>query len=254
MVSKKSAPKSQKMSAPKSQKKSALKSVSFAVINQGAGNQSWDGSPVTLNPTQSAMMPQTPNETILLAYQNEATTNITGTLAVTSGGSAPQFLTAPALNPQPLCLAQNFKGNNLGITNISPPVQVPILVMLIGPGLTWLTPVPLPADGTPVMLAPGQAAQGTTQPVWMQLILQANTGNLATFAIFGGPGDNAYIIALNAPENTGPGTGNPPPPGYYATTVGNVYTYQFNWGASSVYVANMSSTVAGPGQVSLRQL
>jgi hypothetical protein len=254
MVSKKSASKSQKKSAPKSQKKSSLKSVPFAVINQGATNQSWDGSPITLNPNQSVQMPGTPNETVLLAYQNLSTANTPGTLALTSGGSAPEFLYVPALTEAPLLLARNFAANNLGVTNISPLMSVPILVELIGPGLSWLTPLALPPNGTPVNLAPGQAAQGTTPAAWMQLILQINTGNLTTFAIFGGPGGNAYIISLNATESTGPGTGNPPPLGYYATTVGNVYTYQFNWGGSSVYVANVSGTAAGPGQVSLRQL
>ncbi|MFL6257216.1 MAG: hypothetical protein ACJ74T_19585 [Pyrinomonadaceae bacterium] len=245
-----------KKSPSKSQKKSAPKSVPFAVINQGAGNQSWDGSPITLNPNQSARMSETPDGTVLLAYWNAATSNIPGSLAVLSGGGPPQFLHVPPLINQPLFLADNFKGNDLGVTNISLP-GVPIRIQLIGVGLPGTTPVPLPSDGTAVMLAPGQTAQGTVLPNWMQLILKMNTGNLAVFAILGGPGNNAYVIALNAPQEAGPGTANPtvqPPAGFYATTVSNVYTYQFNWGNVPIFVANMSPTAAGSGQVSLRQL
>jgi hypothetical protein len=117
--------------------------------------------------------------------------------------------------------------------------------------------MPLPADGTIVMLAPGQTAQGTVMPGWMQLILKMNTANLADFAILGGPGDNAYVIALNAPQEAGPGTGNPnvqPPAGFYATTISNVYSFTFNWSSGAIFVANMSPTTAGPGQISLRPL
>lgn len=232
----------------------------FSVINRGHINAAWDGTPTTLLPNESALMEVTPNGSVVLSYQNQSVQGEHGTLAVTSGGSAPSFLPVPGLAEQPLILVNNWRGNYLSLTNITPPaVQVPILVQLIGPGLPGLTPLKLPADGTPVPLGSGQAAQGTTPARLMQVILQAESGNMLVFAILGGPpdasGNNAYVIALNATQETGPGTNNPPPAGYYATTVGAVYTYQLNWGGASIFIVNSASEAGGGrGVVSLRPL
>ena len=55
-------------------------------------------------------------------------------------------------------------------------------------------------------------------------------------------GNNAYAIALNSLSgNTGPGTGTPAPPGYFATAGGNSYSYEFNWGTSVLFVAYFGS-------------
>jgi hypothetical protein len=65
------------------------------------------------------------------------------------------------------------------------------------------------------------------------------------------------MLAVNAKQEAGPGTSSPsvpPPPGYYATTTSNYYTYQFNWGSSVIFVANMSGTTSDPAQVTLRPL
>jgi hypothetical protein len=231
----------------------------FAVINQGADDEAWDGSPVMLLPNQSVLMAVTPVGSTVLAFQNESPQNTPATLALTAGSSAPVFLTAPPLVEQPNSLVRNWRGVRLGITNITPPdMQVPVLVQLVGPALPWVSPADLPADGAPVPLGPGQAAQGTTLQRWMQVILQANPDAPTVFAIIGGPpnasGNNAYVVALNAPQNSGPGTENPPPAGYFATTRGAVYTYQLNWGAAPVFVANMSGAGAAPGSVGLRPL
>jgi hypothetical protein len=60
---------------------------------------------------------------------------------------------------------------------------------------------------------------------------------------------------LNASETTGPPTQKPPlQEGYYATTMGNTYDLRFNWGAASVYVANLSPQTAMPMTVLLQSL
>lgn len=228
----------------------------FAVINQGTNDAAWDGTLVTLLPNQSVRMAVTPDSTTVLAYLNGATWNNPATLALTAGSSAPLFLTAPPLLDLPSILIKNWKTNELGLTNVTPPnIEAPVNVQLISPALPWLIAEALnvTADTTP--LGPGQVASGTTLPRWMQLIIQAGSTEPAVFVIFGGPpdgsGNNAHVVALNAAQETGPGTGQTPPAGYYATTVGSVYTYQLNWGAASVFVANAS---AGEGSVGLRAL
>jgi hypothetical protein len=231
----------------------------FAVINQGAGDEAWDGAPVRLLPNQSVLMAATPVGSTILAFQNESNANTPATLALTAGESAPVFLTAPPLVNQPNSLVRNWNGVGLGITNVTPPdIQVPVLVQLIGTAMPWLKSAPLPADSSPVMLEPGQAAQGATSQRWMQVILQADSADLTVFAIIGGPpdasGNNAYVVALNAATESGPGTGHQPPPGYFATVVGAVYTYQLNWGTAPVFVANMSGAGDAPGIVGLRPL
>ena len=228
----------------------------FAVINQGTNDAAWDGSPVTLLPNQSLRMGVTPDGTTVLVYLNEATRNSPATLALTAGSSAPVFLTAPALPGLPTVLIRNWKGAALGVTNVTPPhIQAPVNVQLINPALPWLTPATLGENADAMPLGPGQAARGTTRPSWMQLILQAGTSGPAVFVIIGGPpggsGNNAYVVALNAAQECGPGVGQTPPPGYYATTVGSVYTYQLNWGAAAVFVANVSG---GGASVRLRAL
>ena len=92
----------------------------------------------------------------------------------------------------------------------------------------------------------------------MQLILQSTSATLGIIAFIGGPpndtGNNGYVVAVNASSNTGPGTGNPPPEGYYATTTSNTYTYSFNWGSSLVFAANMSPSTASDVSVTMRKL
>jgi hypothetical protein len=231
----------------------------YLVIDHNSVNGAWDGSPTTLNPNDNVNLPQSTNGSLVLAYQNTSTSGNNGTLSVTSGGSAPQFLNAPAGLNQPNILVNNWLGNNLSLTNISlTGTKTPIWVAAVGPGLPGVTPVKLPTDGSLVTLTSGKSAQGIAIPRWMQLILQATSGDLTIFAVIGGPadstGNNAYVFALNAAANTGPNTGVAPPAGYYATTTGNTYTFQFNWGSSNVFVANESPSTAAGATVSIRAL
>ncbi len=231
----------------------------FLVIDQNSVNTTWTGSPTTLLPNQNANLPQTTNGSMVFAYQNQTTKNNQGTLSLTSGGGAPDFLTAQALANQPSILVKNWQANNLSVTNISPPSSdTPIWIMAIGPGLPGVNPATLPVDGTPVGLSTNQTAQGNALPRYMQMVIQSNTGDLTIIAVIGGPpdqsGNNAYVFAVNSTQNTGPGTGFPPPAGYYATSTSNFITFQFNWGSSAIFVANMSPATAAVAKVSVRAL
>ncbi|MDQ1470765.1 MAG: hypothetical protein QOJ99_2245 [Bryobacterales bacterium] len=238
---------------------SATKKAEFTVIDQMSVNAAWNGSPVTLNPGQNVNLPQTTNGSMVLVYQNMATQNNNGQLSLTSGGAQPTFLPVPALANQPSVDINNWQGNNLSITNISVPGSAtPIWVAAVGPGIPGVVSSALPMDGSAISLSTGQSAQGNALPRYMQLNLQSNAGTLTIFAVIGGPannsGQNAYMVAVNATSNTGPGTGVNPPAGYYATTTSNVYSYVFNWGSSAVFVANESPSTAAAASISVRPL
>ncbi|MGD0831262.1 MAG: hypothetical protein ABR907_09985 [Terracidiphilus sp.] len=234
----------------------------YEVIDRYSVNLNWNGSPVVLQPNDNARIPQTPVGSVILAWFNQTALNNNGTLSLTSGGSAPQFLEAPARYSQPFILMNNWLGNDLSVTNVSVVTATPIWTALYGPGIPGIVPQKLPPDGTVVQLATLATAQGMALPRWMQLKLTNNTGSLAIFAIIGGPlgapgttdGNNGYVIAVNASANTGPGTGVAPPAGYYATTIGNYYTFQFNWGSSTIFVAGMSATTSLGATVALVSL
>jgi hypothetical protein len=233
----------------------------YSVIGRFSIEETWNGSPLTLNPSDNANMPITPNGSLILAYQNISTINTMGQIAVTSGGSAPTFLNVQSLQNQPSVLINNWQGSNLSITNTSPPnSNTPISIAAYGPGMPGQTCVTLPADGTSVPLAPMACTQGMAAPRYMQLIFQETSGDLAILVFIGGPmdssGNNAYMVSVNdsVNGNTGPGTGQPPPTGYYATTKANSFLYSFNWGSSTIYVANMSPASSEAALITLRKL
>jgi len=230
----------------------------FSILGANASNNNWDGSPLTLAYHDSAAMPQTTNGSMVLAYQNTATLNNAGKLALSSGGSTPMFLTVPALISQPSILVNNWQANNLKLTNISTATATPIWIEAFGPGLPGQTPIALPIN-TNVTLNTGAVAQGTSNPNYMQLSFSTTSGQLTIVAFVGGPpdssGNNAYVVALNSTSgNTGPGTGTPAPQGFYATTGGGNYSYEFNWSSSVVYVANMSPSTAAALTVQMLSL
>jgi hypothetical protein len=235
----------------------ALQLVPFAVVGLNTVTDTWDGSPLVLQVNQSVTMPQTPNGSVVFAYQNQATQNNSGDLIITSGGGAPIPLTAPALTNQTSILTQNWKGNNLTVTNVSVNNNTPIRIQAVGPGMPGTTPLTLPI-GTPLSLSPGETAQTNALPQYMQLNFQNTNGMLAIFVLIGGPpdssGNNAYVISVNAGSNTGPPSSQPAPTGYYATTTNNSYVYTFNWGSSVVFVANMSGLTSTGSDVVLRAL
>jgi len=232
--------------------------TTYRVIDQGTVDAAWDGAPQVLLENQNAAMPQTPNGTMIFAYWNLSTQNNAGSIAITSGGGAPSFKNVPALANQPSVWMNNWKSNNLSVTNISPNASTPIQIQAIGPGIPGTTPLPLPVGATGQQLGYGQTAQGTAQPQYMQLVIQSDSSTTGILGLIGGPvdadGNNGYVIAVNYPSSSGPGTGVTPPEGYYATTTSNSYIFQFNWGSNAVFVANLSSLNATPLKIVLRAL
>ena len=231
----------------------------FLVIDQNSVNTTWDGSPTTLDPNDNVNMPQTNVGSMVLAYQNMSKQNNQGTLSITSGGGAPTFLSAQALANAPSILVQNWNGSNLSVTNVSlTSSATPIWVSAVGPGRSTKEPAKLPTDGSMISLSSAGQAQGNAIPRWMQLIMQATSGDYTLITVIGGPpdgsGNNAYVFGLNAASNSGPNTGVNPPAGFYATTTSNTATFQFNWGSSAIFVANESPNTSAAASVGVRAL
>jgi hypothetical protein len=222
---------------------------SFAIIGKNVVNPSWDGSPVTLNQYDGVTIPQAPNGSTVLAWQNTATQNNDGALIVTSGSVVQPSLDAPAGANVPSIQVNNFLGNNVTVTNLSVQAATPIWVEMFGPGMPGVTPVTLPIS-SPIQLASGKCAQGTSQPTPVLLKFQSTLGNMSIVSVVGGPtdasGNNAYVFGLNFPST---------PPGYTKTSGGNSLTFgPVSWGSSTIFVANMSSLNAGPVTVLLQGL
>ncbi len=230
----------------------------FELIDRATVEANWNGIGATLATGQNLVMPQTANGSMIFAWVNQSTTNNAGQISITSGGSGPEFFNAPALSAQPLILIHNWRANNLSVTNISFNQNTPIWISAFGPGAPGQTSQPLPMDGTPVSLATGQNAAGDTLPQNMQLVLRSNTPTLCIFGVIGGPtdagGNNGRAVAVNAANDTGPGTGVAPPDGYYATTTANSLAMIINWGGSRAYAVNMSPATAAGAQVLIRPL
>jgi hypothetical protein len=235
-----------------------VQSAPYSIIDRYTVDAAWNGSPLTLQVNQNANMAETPNGTMVFAYQNMSTGNNMGTLSVTSGGGQPVFYNAPALTNQPSTIIHNWGANNLSVTNISANNDTPIKIQAIGPGIPGTNPIALGIGPPGVQLGFGQSAQGNASPQWMQLVVTCAASTLGILALIGGPpdadGNNGYVFAVNYSINSGPGTGVTPPEGYYATTTSNSYTFQFNWGSSLVFVANLSSANAQPLSVLIRAL
>jgi hypothetical protein len=199
-------------------------------------------------------------------YLNAATQNNLGELALTWGGAAPVFVQAEALATQPGFLVGNWRARDLRVTNVGANNATPIRIRALGPGMPG-TAAPLSTGPPGLQLAPGATAQGSTEPRYMQLVVQATSGMRSVVVVIGGPrdstGNNAYVIAVNDGADTGPPGTNvpppdspitPPPAGYYATTRGNTYVFNFRWGGAAVFVANLSAATAEPVTLVLRAL
>src|ERR1044072_4884268 len=98
----------------------------FLVLGVNTINASWDGSPTTLGWHESAKMPRTADGSMILAWRNLPTLNNDGMLTLTSGALAPQFLDAPNGALVPSVLVNNWKANNLNLTNTSANTATPI--------------------------------------------------------------------------------------------------------------------------------
>jgi hypothetical protein len=229
----------------------------FRTLDVTVADATWNGEPTTLAVNENVNMPQTPSGTTILSWENKATENNLGELMITSGGGAPVSKYADALANQPSIWLKNWDANNLSITNVSANTATPILIQAIGPGIPGTNPAALPVGNPGVALDPGDMAQGDALPQYMQLVVTCHSATLGVVAFIGGPqddtGNNGYVVQVNAQQNSGP-DGPTPPIGYYATTTSNAYTFQFNWGSSLVFVANMSPSMADPIEVVMRAL
>ena len=194
-----------------------------------------------------ATMASTPNGSVIFACENQATQNNQGCLALTSGGGPPVSIPVDALANQPTIRVHDWEANNLNVTNVSRNMNTPICIQAFGPGMPGPPPLGL-ISGTTLSLTIEQTAQGATGPNWNQLELALPSSALGIFGVIGGPpdpsGDNAYVIAVNADETTGP-SGPTPPPGYYATTTSNSYVLDFSWKGATVYVVYLGSATVG---------
>jgi hypothetical protein len=207
-------------------------------------DEDWDGQLLTLAVNGTVLLSQTTNGSMVLACENLSLQNNQGTITWTSGGGCPQCIPVPALAKQPTVLVHNWQANDLKLTNTSSNAGTPISVEAFGPGIPGQSPKEIP-PGTPVPFQPMQTGQTATPAGWFGLKFQLSASQLAVFAFIGGPldasGNNAYVISINAPQTTGPGTGLVPPPGYYATTVSNTYTYVAKWSGAEVWVVFLGS-------------
>lgn len=207
----------------------------------------WNGAGTVLATTEHATMPQTPNGTLILGYFNRSKADNQGQITVTSGGGTPVSFPVPALRQMLSLLVADWQANNLTISNTSSASVTPILVQAFGPGIPGATPVDLPI-GSPITLGVAQAAQGPSKSPSLLRFL-ANSGALTIVAIVGGPANppdqnNAYVIALNAPESL-------PPASYNKIVPGNSYDFKISWDATIVYVANLSPAGAAPVVVTM---
>jgi hypothetical protein len=222
-----------------------------------ATTPSWTGGPATLTAASPTVnMPSTAVGSMVLAYQNLTKDNNLGQLTITSGGSAPNNLPVDANANQPDIYIQNWQGSNLTATNTSTAISsTPIWIEAVGPGLPGQHPLSLgPTAVTIPAATPGQVvpcATGQGQAKYMNLVMTANSGQQTIVVLIGGPqdasGNNAYVFGLNFASSVAPA-------GYAGVSTTNSYTYQFNWGSSSIFLANVSSSTTAGVAVTLTAL
>ncbi len=221
-------------------------------LGQVLVSTTWNGAPITLQTNQSVNMSSTPTGSMLLLYQNISPENNQGEFHLTSGGGNPHIVPAPPLTNQVGVYNNNWKGNNLVVSNTSNPgVEVPIWFQALGPGMPGQHPKSLMVGQT-LALQNNQSAQGNTSGA-AQLALVANSGLFSVIGVIGGPtqqGNNAYVIALNSSQNSGPTPGQRI--GYYAQTSNNSYILPVKWGSSVIWVANLSPQSQTAVQITLR--
>jgi hypothetical protein len=206
--------------------------VSFSRIgSRGAAvTSNWYGSPLILQQYDQAAMSNTPNGSMIFAWQNLAAQNNDGTLTLGSGGAWTKSLPAPPQRNAPSILVYNWQANNLTATNFSESPKTPIRIQACGPGMPGQNVTPLqPNTPTTVQLNDVLVANLTGGAT--RLVFRRSDGFLGLFGLIGGSlvsGNNAYVFAVNYPGST--------PPGYTATTTGNSYTYPINNWNSRIYI------------------
>jgi hypothetical protein len=235
-------------------------STSSQQTEQGASVVIQEGESTSLTP---------PDAYTSLLLENQGNSATTALLTV--GGQQPiRVELAPATNT-PLLYINDFSPGNLTVANQA---GSPLSVRLLGIGVGSDAPAPLPF-GVKLSLSSGEAAQTLSNPNWMNLSLSTTSNALTTFVIFGGatPAPHsttrALVIQLNAAVASGPESGSSfdngiqqpsgsslePAPGIlYAATTGATYNLLYNWGASTILIANVSGATAAGAGVTLTSL
>jgi len=190
-------------------------------------------------------MAQTPNGSQILAYLNTATVSGEATLTIETPPQPPQLLQLPSGEAAPTFQANNWWANALRLTNVSANANTPVWIRMFGPGMPGEQPHRLTPD-TPLRLPRLQTATGYIGGR-AQIVLEADSGELTTVAVIGGPadaqGNNAYLFGLNCV--------GPAPPGYTIATASNSCSWPFSWN-SQTFVANLSAENSVPLKVTLK--
>ncbi len=235
---------------------------------RGAETAEWDGSYITLAVGQSkTTTPPAAYTSVLLNNLG----NSTSTVLLTFGGAPPLPIELPPETNTPAFFIDNFSSSDLNVFNQS---GSQIGAQVLGIGIGGEEPARL-EFGVKLALPPGQIAQAVSDPNWMNLSLNTTTNALTTFIVFGGttsgsnPTTRAVVLQLNAAAMSGPASGAPfdnnlpQPTGssldpnsnlVYAATMTATYNLLYDWGASTILVANISATTAEGADVTLSSL
>jgi hypothetical protein len=230
--------------------------VRFLRTGTGAAaiTDNWDGSPLRLEQYDQAAMANTPNGSMIFAFQNLATENNNGTLMLGSGGQWTKCLPADPLQNAPTIFVHNWQADNLTVSNLSQGPNTPIQIQACGPGMPGQNVKTLPSN-TPTTVQLNDVLKASLNGGPTNLVFLRNDGYLGVFGLIGGPlvsGNNAYMFAVNYP-------GSSTPPGYTATTTSNRYIYPINNWISDIYIFYFAAgkvippswAVAGGAQVVL---
>jgi hypothetical protein len=213
----------------------------FKIIDRAL--KDWDGSPTTLNQGEGVSLSQTPVGDLIVTFFNKSEENDAGQIALTTGGSNPQFIPVDPLMNAPQIMIQNFEGNNLNLTNTSI-TGVPIEVQAWGPG--YGKPEKLPDDGVFYSLNPYNSRTTKSNPNFMQLVMRA-LGQYTVFGVFIGSKPSIYCVNAPDPDTV-------PVKGYTTITKNNNWPVSNNWLGKTIWVVNLSALTSTQGEVSLKNL
>lgn len=200
---------------------------------------SWNGNPVTLQPTDIVNMPQAPNGDMVLQFVNFSDTS-NGTIEVYDGAKK---IDVPDVIQRgmkaPYLLKYNWKSNNCTIRNTSQGTNVPIVVEMIGPAMPhpwWMVKQFYPpASGN---LAPEQVANGSAMahPCTLRLVTSQDYQLIVTYD---GNKVSAQYLNVKDPEFV-------PTCAWAQSTDDSHIDVDLGGMGESLWIANLSPWRAGP--------
>ena len=208
------------------------------LLDAGGAARDWDGSGTSLAVNEGVTLSPTTKGQMVLAGYNTDTKNNAGQVFY-SWGAKGNTMDLPALQNAPVVLVQDFGGDALTVTNISP--QAPVWVAAYGPGL-GAPAAPLPADGQFYSLKPYAVRSTVASSTWQRLVLKSEQG-YTVFVLF--VGDEVTTICVNDPTSS---------EDYCASTPDNSYALTKNFMGQTLWVINVSPSSSQQGQVSLTNL